>query len=387
MKIVDLSRHQKNPRYVAGILTLLSLACGPMALEAQTIGMVVDDFSTMATVFDADTDEILGSVEFDSGGGEGDCSISRDGTLGFVTNFFGVLAVIDIPTLTLAGGINPIQISNPGLDTSLGPDGKFMVVCGLDPPVSSVEIATRSEIDTFSPPGGGQCISVDVCSDGSVLFTTDVGNAVHRLTLDGNGILSDTGESMPLADLGNNVVCSPSGTSGLAITRSSALLQSFTYPGMTPVDSRALSGLPEGLSALINSVGDRAFVQSQGVIDIFSFDQSTAVLGATPLDTISIATVPPTFGTDQVGLHPAGGKLYVSQPGAVDVYDANGNPLTSITDPNNIFEPTGLCFSPLRGPVGPVVPQIPSLDGVGLTILPLLLVSVAGVLMRRRSRR
>ncbi|MEE9519293.1 MAG: hypothetical protein V3V93_03415, partial [bacterium] len=67
--------------------------------KAQTLGMVMDNSSESAIVFNADTDTVLGVVPIPTGGpiAIGDCSITRDQTLGFATNFGNVVTVIDVP--------------------------------------------------------------------------------------------------------------------------------------------------------------------------------------------------------------------------------------------------------------------------------------------------
>ena len=99
---------------------------------AQTLGMVADGTSSV-TIFNADTDTVLATVPISSGS-IGDCSITADQTLGFVTNFRSEVFVIDLQTLALASGTNPIPISNPGEDTSLSPDAECPRV-GRPPPV------------------------------------------------------------------------------------------------------------------------------------------------------------------------------------------------------------------------------------------------------------
>ena len=48
---------------------------------------------------------------------------------------------------------------------------------------------------------------------------------------------------------------------------------------------------------------------------------------------------------DQMALHPNGTKLYVSQPGALKVFNAStGARLTSLTA-SGIVAPTGVCFA------------------------------------------
>ena len=78
-------------------------------LGAQTIGMVADDTTNSVTVFNADTDTVIGSVALpNTGSAVGDCSITSDQTLGFVTDFNFQVHVIDLSGPALAGGTNPI---------------------------------------------------------------------------------------------------------------------------------------------------------------------------------------------------------------------------------------------------------------------------------------
>jgi RTX calcium-binding nonapeptide repeat (4 copies) len=91
-----------------------------------------------------------------------------------------------------------------------------------------------------------------------------------------------------------------------------------------------------------------------GSIDVFDFNPATGALGASPLLTFSVAEAPTFLGIDQITLHPDGGKLYVSEPNAVNVYDPNtGALLDSITDPA-IVDPTGVTVvtevDPCAGP-------------------------------------
>jgi hypothetical protein len=123
---------------------------------------------------------------------------------------------------TLAGPPNPIQISNAGEDTALTPDGRFPVVCdgNLDDPVSVVDVATRTEVSTFDV--GSPCTGVEVCDTGSVLVASSVDSTVRRLTIDGGGTLTDTGEEINLTIGGtpNDLACAPGGGAVVAISYS-----------------------------------------------------------------------------------------------------------------------------------------------------------------------
>jgi Ca2+-binding RTX toxin-like protein len=338
------------------VLTMLTTA--PLELSAWTLGMVADRATFSVTIFDADTHVVLGTVPISPSPGFGDVGdvlIAPDLKQGFVTNNGNQVFVIDLTTSPpgLAGGTNPISISNLGSDLSISPDGKFLVV-GSSEPISVIDIAARAEISTFFT--GFDTSSVDVCSDGSVLITSFDLDATHRLTLSGTGTLTDTGEVLPLSvGRPTNVYCAPGAQSGVAIEIGGGdfigAVTSFTIPGLSAVDIRTFFN-KNTFSGTINPTGNRVFVESAvnlaGSIDVFDFNSPTGALGASPLLTFSVGFATPFSGFDQIALHPNSTKLFVSEislgptPGAVNVYDPNtGALLASITDPA-IVSPTGV---------------------------------------------
>lgn len=337
-----------------------------IGLKGSSLGMVVDNATGSATVFNADTNTILGTVP-GSVGTSGDCSITTDGTKGFFTHFDNTVTVADLTKTppALAGGPNPIKISNPGEDTALSPDGKFLLVCdgSAIAPVSVIDVATQTEISTFNT--GSDCDSVDVCSDGSVLVTSFNSSRVRRLKLSGSGILTDTGESL-FANGPTNVYCSPAATSGIVVSFFDSSAQSFKIPGLTQVSSRTFSG--NAISGAINHAGDRAYFRtSGGLVAGFSFDQTTGVLGTTPL--FQVALAPPTnsfFGMEQLAVHPSDASIYVSQPGSLRILDAKTGATTGSITGGSMSNITGVCFgaiSPNKPPVAKCADRIVLADG------------------------
>ncbi|MGX2041744.1 hypothetical protein ACWJKU_16675 [Methylocaldum sp. MU1018] len=356
---------------------ILALALQSPAASAKTLGLVADDVTRTVTVFDADTDTVLGSVITSGAGfGMGDVQITPDQTRGFVTNFNSEIFVIDLTASPprLAEGPNPIPISNPGEDLAISPDGKFLLVSdgGVSGPISVIEIASQTEVHTLSV--GSDTTSIEVCSDGSVLATSIYDQTVRRLVLSATGALTDTGERLSFDDGPNNVICAPDGTSGLAVIRDyPSGIRSFKVPGLQAADARPLSGT-SGISGLINAAGDRVYVRNNGdfvndkgfvgvfgAVDVYGYDAVAATLSAAPLFSIPVAYGPLFYGMDQMALHPGNAKLYVSEPNALKVYDAKtGALLRSITDPN-IVDPTGVVVAAAtdscagRPPAGAIV--------------------------------
>jgi WD40 repeat protein len=334
---VTIDAHFEGQDYTLGVTGTV------YPLLELTLGMVADDGARVVVVLDAIADSALASIDIPSANAMGDCAITRDQTLGFVTNFENEVWVIDLLALTLAGGTNPIAISNLGEDLSFSPDEKYLLACdgAATQPVSVIDIATRNEVSTFPMSRG--CNSIDVCSDGSVLVTSFDDRNVRRLMIDGDGNLTDTGDVLVLSEPANNVVCDPHGSSGVVITRSGNL-RSFVIPGLTPVDLRDQAGT-SGISGQIDPSGTRLYARSNGgVVELLDYDSSSAEIGAAPVWKRSIQTALTYFGMDQIALHPGAPKLYVSQTDGVRVLDSdNGALLATITHPDFI-QPTGICF-------------------------------------------
>lgn len=341
--------------FIPAIVDELVMFEAPLPLSSG-VGMVADDLTDSVTVFDANTDTVFGTVGIGPGAAIGDVAVLANGTLGFATDFSSRVWVIDLTVSppVLAAGVNPIPISNSGEDIAITPDQRFLVVSdgSAAQPVSAIDIALRAEVSTLTV--GSDHNSVDVCADGSVLVTSFSDATVRRLTIDGNGTLTDTGEVLFTGSFGPmNVYCAPGAQSGVVVRFSPSQIHSFTIPGLSTVDIRPLSGQGGGISGLINSSGDRVYARSNGfpgAVDVFGFDGSTGTLSGAPLFSIPASSTPQNFfGMDQLAISSDDNKLYLPQPGAVNVYDAgNGNFLTSITDPN-IIQPTGIAIAGAAG--------------------------------------
>ncbi|MGX2042058.1 hypothetical protein ACWJKU_18315 [Methylocaldum sp. MU1018] len=337
---------------------VIALVLQAPSVSARTLGLVADQTTRSVTVFDADTDTVLGSVPITTAGSAiGDVLIAPDQRRGFVTTFNREVFVIDLTASPpgLAGGPNPIPISNPGEDLAISPDGKFLVASdGSAPaPISVIDVASQTEISTLSV--GTNTNSIDVCSNGSVLATSSftsgvLGGTVRRLALSGTGVLTNTGEMLSLGSEPNNVFCAPGGTSGLVVTRDTDEVTSFTIPGLKQVDKRPLSG-NLGISGLVNATGNRAMIRDNGgFVDVFAYNAITATLSAARQLSIPISNTIPFFGIDQMALHPIRAKLYVSQPKALKVYNANTGALLKTITHSNIMTPTGVTVVALTDP-------------------------------------
>lgn len=347
-------------RVFLGLLLIATLITPPEYASAESrgrpfttiLGVVAshrEDRSGRATIFDTGTNEVLGSVIINPADAIGDCVITHDGALAFVTDFDSHLWVIDMATLAFAEGTNPIIISNFGEDMEITPDGRFIVVCdggNATQPVSVVDIASRTEVSALLMPGGTN--SLDVCGDGSVLVTSFQADMLARLTIDAAGNLTDTGERLSLVNP-NNVYCAPGDQTGVVVTRNDNDIRSFSIPGLTLLDHRILSS-GFGICGVISPNGDRLYFRGNvggtgALLEAFTYDSGTGEISLAPLYTVAIEPSRTLHGIDQLAIHPDGSRLYLPQPSALTVYDAETGALVGAVVDESIDGGTGVCLA------------------------------------------
>lgn len=340
---------------LAGAAALTTTSATP----AQVLGLVADNNTKSAVVFDATSQQVLASIPL-SGSTMGDCIIEPTRMLGFVTDFQSRIWVIDLAASppALAAGTNPIRIANPGEDLALSPDGRFLLVCdGINTfPVSVIDIDQRREVQALHL--GVDSCSIDVGPDGTVLVTSFNARIIRRLSLDlQTGVLSGPTGSMAF-NQPNNVHIAPTGAWAAALGRTTRQLLTFSTTDLTAMSSRTLPGT--GISAAFSSAGDRLWVRSTapGVVDLYIADPMTGELGQVPYLTFPVANTPAAFGIDQMALHPDETRLYVTEPGMLSIYDAmTGVRVGSITDAR-LVAPTGVYVRDCSPPVTNVPPTI-----------------------------
>lgn len=373
------------------VLFLLHLDSVALLADPPALGMVADQSTSSVTVFDANSDVVLGSIALPQDDATsiatGDVEIMADHSLGFVTDFRLRVWVIDLQTSppSLASGINPIPVSNQAEDLVISTDQRYLLVCdgGNFQPLSVVDIASRTEVTTLQV--GQNTNAIDICPDNSVLCSsTTVSAGARRVVLGADGSLTDTGEF--LSGGANNIYCAPGGVIGLKVGGASRLLVSYNTPGLAFIQQRFLFG-SYGISASFSPDGTQVYVRSQSRgndlcwLEVINFNPTTGAFG--PLvtrtqvgaaggpDVSSTSVASGYFGMDQLAISPDGSKLYVPESSqhyptagvapAIRIYDpATLTLLDEITAPA-ISRPTGIRIVE-RAPIGLLVDVRPGSD-------------------------
>ncbi len=195
------------------VIAFLIAAFG--GVHAATVGIAVDGESRSAVVFDADADVVIGAIEIATLSGTGDCAVTSDGTLGFVSDGNHQIWVLDLSAQPpeLAPGPNPIFLSVSGEDVSVSPDGDLLVVSGNGTIVSVVDTLMRTEVQAFDLGFVGS--AVEICENGSVLVASRDGGFVRRFEIAEYGRLEHSGtywaNQSPESTGLTNVFCGPGG--------------------------------------------------------------------------------------------------------------------------------------------------------------------------------
>jgi YVTN family beta-propeller protein len=255
--------------------------------------------------------------------------LQDDGEIGYVPGAPGTIHAVDLtsspPALrgasaTVSNVVDDMAQASPILIVSAGRD---TTVGGTDVLVSSVFTGPMQEADALNL-GQGSSASVDVCDDGSTVLVAVRGNrAVHKLTIDSRGRLTDTGLSLRPTRPPADVQCAPGSQAGIVVGSVLGTAQTFTIGGLNVVETVDLAaGSDEastGHSADFTSSGDAVFVVSSvgdatgnGYVERMAFNPSTGAIGSTTERTIAPVTHT-TQGIGLVGVGPDDQRVYVTE--------------------------------------------------------------------------
>jgi DNA-binding beta-propeller fold protein YncE len=327
------------------VILLLALAFLVGSAAGQAVGVVCDRGGSQVIVFDADADVVLGAVTIpplSSYSVVSGCAITSDGKLAFVSDFEDRVWVVDLTASppALATGKNPIPVSTWAIQMAVTPDDRYLVVAdGFSTPavpLSVVDIATRTEIDTFPLGVDISPNAVALGPDGSVLVVAGMWGTwettIRRLRIDAFGSLTDTGESIPNSQAPNvgNLIAATMGVGNLQMSMGIFLsrggtpqIGAFSTCGLKIRSTQTGTGA-FAVDGVVNRQGNRLFVRTNerptpgptgegnAFIDVFRLHVLSGRIGLKKL-TIPLDRIAGTLtGAHQMALHPKGKKLYVS---------------------------------------------------------------------------
>ncbi len=319
----------------------------------EEIGIVADNNLDTVTVFDSETNAILGTVSIPAGSAIGDVLRLEDEPLGFVTNFNSQVFVIDLEDPTNPSIKETIDISNFGEDLTFAEvdDEEFLIVSdgSAEQPLSVIDLNTFTEVNTFAI-SGSDFNSVEFVEgdddEGIILATSFNNDVVYKLEIDDSGNITDTGLTLDVNNPNNVYGSTEEGEFGIAITRDSGQLISFETSDLSQVDTASLDG-EFGLAGVFNSEEDDGlfYALSTESVQAFSFDSETGELGDTPVFRTPVNGGATFFGMDQIAFNDEVEKLYVgdSDSGNILVLNADNGMIEDSFD-GSFGDPTGIAF-------------------------------------------
>lgn len=376
----------------------LLLATTGTLLAQNGVGVLVDRGSANPArapyvhVFDPCTLQITGSVALPLPGFDQvfDCEIAPDKRTAYVSDFLGhrvwVVDLTQSPPV-LATGINPIVVtSNSIQDIELTPNGRFLLTStgnelasagGTGGSLSVIDLTTRTQVESvdFSPAcpiavaaGPDRSVVVSVLKVAQAAFAdTDV----RRFTIDANGQLTDTSESIGIAQIpGVHNLLIPTfphlptwaraylSRSTVHVSRpAGGSFGSLCTKGLTVTQTMPL-GNPTGIDACFDPLRHLLYVRSNelgvssgaGVgnsrIDGYLFLPFFGAFGPPVMSVALDRRAGTAFGVEQTAVDPATRRLFVSglANGEVRVFDSlSGIQVGSITHPDLLWG-FGICI-------------------------------------------
>ena len=118
---------------------------------------------------------------------------------------------------------------------------------------------------------------------------------------------------------------------------------------------------------MVDPAGDRVYARDSDFVDVFPYNSATGVLGTAPLFSIPISGASTFYGVDQMAISADGTELYVSQPNALDVYNAATGALVATITAPDIVSPTGVAVSGGQPQLFAGEPKVPAPGTADLT--------------------
>ena len=268
-------------------------------------------------MFDPATGTQTGLVSIPGANQTLDTVIDPAGQFAYVSDFSPQrIWVVDLATQALASGTNPIVIGFFAEDLDITSDGQYLLVTdgGSGNAISSISTTTRTVVNTFNV---GTTANAVTTRGSDVLVGDFNGAIVRRLSINGSGVLSNTGQASGAGTGGFNTTISPSGATAL-VHEPSGTVTSILVSGMSTVNSAAPGDTivatafrPDGNAFYLRTGG--------GGLAGYNYNPATGIIGTQMFNIGGLSGASTFFGVDQ--LDATATRVYTQNGAQVSAFD------------------------------------------------------------------
>lgn len=294
------------------------------------IGIIAENSHRRISVFDADTLKVVQQFPVDAD--VIDVSVSQNCQRAVVSSF------ADKTFLQLDLGLKCVSIVGSAEadtfleDVKVTPDGHFAIsVDGSATGQAIVAYSLRDNAVVSSLPFYAQAVTASPTRRDMVLAAVESPASVHRFTIDRQGQLADTGQSVSVSGQPNNIIFSPDGRfafvslSGAIGVLSTQIPQQITLLDTIDIPSGYLQSME------VSADGRHLYALTSSVVSIYSFD---AVAGSLQSERsfehgLSITSF---WGVDQIVLDATETRLFISGSGQLAVFTTYGLRLGNVEE-------------------------------------------------------
>lgn len=294
----------------------------------NSFGIIAQYDSRIISIFDTDDLRVIQQIPMAAD--VLDVALTRDGHRAVVSSFYSkTLFEIDLqtrPAKVISSIIAPTNLE----DVQLTPDDRFALsVDGSSPDQDIVSFSLEKNAVVSAIPTSAQAVAVSPTGNGLVLTAKFYDHVVRRFMIQDNGIITDTGQEIPVGKNPRNINFSPDGEFAFVADAANAV----TVLGTILADQISSIDMVSGSSSLqsmaVSRDGRYLFALGLSNIDIFSFD---LIAGKLTLERsfahgLGINTY---FGVDQIALDPSETRLFISAFGQVAVFTTWGTKLGTV---------------------------------------------------------
>jgi hypothetical protein len=311
-----------------------------IARVGGTLAVVASSNTNQAAVIDLTTNTVrnlLPTGSFPLG-----ASVTPDGRLGVVANFFGgTLTLIDLTVnpAVVSGTISTGPIMTNPESVAITPNGRYGLVAdgGGETEMVVVDLQQRSIVSSISGLAGNQGVAVSPDGTLALVLGSDT-NRISVLNISANGILTDTGQRILLSGPSGGartLAITPNGRRAL-VTNTSGFVTILSINGSTVTNIGSISNLNLGTSGVaITKDGRKAYVSSisSSNVAVLNIDVNDSVTDSGKRIAIPNGTPDTFFGVPGIAITPDGGRLFVSgfNSGRLSIVDTATDTLLPVT--------------------------------------------------------